>query len=168
MSLQRVATNATVGVLSGAVAVKAMDSVTTKLYQWESPSDKKREQDVSPGPSYDIAARDLAGRLGIALSDEQAKMAGQDFHEGLGFAAGLIYLALRRWTNLSPLAAALIVALGLWAGLDEGLTPAMGWSAPDSAYPLATHLRGFVGHLTLGAVVALMVEVLSGMLGRRQ
>ncbi len=30
------------------------------------------------------------------------------------------------------------------------MTPALGFSAPNRAYPLSTHLRGFVAHLVFG------------------
>jgi hypothetical protein len=50
----------------------------------------------------------------------------------------------------------------LFIVVDEGLTPALGLSAPDRAYPLSTHLRGFLGHLAYGAAVAATAEVLMG------
>jgi hypothetical protein len=52
------------------------------------------------------------------------------------------------------------MSLGLWGGIDELLTPAMGWNAPSSAYPLSTHIRGLVGHLALGAATAVTAETL--------
>jgi hypothetical protein len=42
--------------------------------------------------------------------------------------------------------------------VDEGLTPALRFSAPNRAYPLATHLRGFVAHLAYGLTVAAVTE----------
>ena len=44
--------------------------------------------------------------------------------------------------------------------LDETLTPAMGFSAPDRDYPAATHIRGFIAHLAFGAAVAATAELL--------
>jgi hypothetical protein len=44
--------------------------------------------------------------------------------------------------------------------VDEGLTPALGLSAPNLDYPLSTHLRGFLGHLAYGAAVAATAELL--------
>jgi hypothetical protein len=38
--------------------------------------------------------------------------------------------------------------------IDEGLKPLLGFSAPNRAYPLVTHLRGFVAHLVYGLGVA--------------
>ena len=38
--------------------------------------------------------------------------------------------------------------------VGEGLTPLLGFSAPNRAYPLVTHLRGFAAHLAFGLGVA--------------
>jgi hypothetical protein len=50
--------------------------------------------------------------------------------------------------------------MALFLGIDEGLTPLMGWSAPASASPPATHLRGLIGHLSLGATITVAAELL--------
>jgi hypothetical protein len=42
--------------------------------------------------------------------------------------------------------------------VDEGLTPALGFSAPNRAYPLVTHLRGVAAHLVYGLTVAAVTE----------
>lgn len=44
--------------------------------------------------------------------------------------------------------------------IDEGLTPALGYSAPNRDYPVLTHVRGFAGHLVFGAVNAAVAEAL--------
>jgi hypothetical protein len=51
--------------------------------------------------------------------------------------------------------------------LDEALTPAMGFSAPDRDYPMATHIRGFAAHLLFGAVIATAAELLFQVTGKR-
>ena len=66
----------------------------------------------------------------------------------------------RRVLHLNPIVAGLVAALALFLVVDEGLTPALGLSAPDRAYPLSTHLRGFLGHLAYGAAAAATTEVL--------
>jgi hypothetical protein len=38
------------------------------------------------------------------------------------------------------------------------MTPALGFSAPNRACPLCTHLRGFVAHLVFGLGVAATTE----------
>jgi uncharacterized membrane protein YagU involved in acid resistance len=123
-------------------------------------STKEGENNVSPGVSFELAARDLAARLGLALSDQEAKDIGSLFHYGLGLAAGEIYVLLRRGTSLRPMQASIVTGMTLFLGIDELLTPVMGWGAHPTAYPPATHIRGFLGHLTLGAVVAVVAEIL--------
>ena len=49
--------------------------------------------------------------------------------------------------------------------VDEGLTPALGLSAPNRAYPVATHLRGFLAHLVWGAAAALAAEAIYRLTG---
>ena len=78
----------------------------------------------------------------------------------VGVAGGLLYVGLRRLLHLNPLVAGLISAMALFLVVDEGLTPALGLSAPDSAYPVSTHLRGFLGHLAYGAAAAATAEIL--------
>ena len=42
--------------------------------------------------------------------------------------------------------------------VDEMLTPLLGFSAADRAYPVSTHVRGFLAHLAYGAVTAAVIE----------
>ena len=53
--------------------------------------------------------------------------------------------------------------------VDEGMTPLFGLSAPNRDYPLSTHPRGFVAHLTFGLGVAATAETVRwlGSNGRR-
>lgn len=161
MSGHALVKDAVIGAMSGYVGLQAMTPVTTKLQAMESHEDAEREKSVSPGVAYTIAAKDLAGRAGRKLDEKQATQVGSAFHLGLGLAAGEMYMLLRRGLHWGPALSGLVVASVLWAGVDEGLTPAMGWSAPDSAYPMSTHLRGAMGHLALGAAVALTAELLA-------
>ncbi len=50
--------------------------------------------------------------------------------------------------------------------VDEGLTAALGFSAPNCAYPLFTHLRAFVAHLVYGFAVGAVVEPAGFIAGR--
>ena len=80
------------------------------------------------------------------------------YHYLLGLGWAPVYVVIRRRTGLAPLAAGLVTGLGLWAGFDEGLVPTLGFSAPNRAYPVSTHLRGFVGHLVYGLTIMAIVE----------
>ena len=50
---------------------------------------------------------------------------------------------------------------------DEAMTPLLGFSAPNRAYPLVTHLRGFAAHLVFGLAVAATTETVWAVCGRR-
>ncbi len=50
---------------------------------------------------------------------------------------------------------------------DEGMTPALGFSAPNGAYPLSTHLRALVAQLAFGVAVGAVTEAAWRLLGRR-
>jgi hypothetical protein len=75
------------------------------------------------------------------------------FHSGLGMSWGTVYTLLRRLTPLPPPVAGLLTRASLSLLIDEGLTPLLGTSR-NRAYPLVTHLRGFVAHLVYGLSVA--------------
>ena len=61
---------------------------------------------------------------------------------------------------MRPLGAGLVTGAALLLVVDTGLTPALGLSAPNRAYPVATHLRGFLAHLVWGAAAALAAEAI--------
>ena len=44
--------------------------------------------------------------------------------------------------------------------VDEGMTPLLGFSAPNREYPFVTHLRGFAAHLAFGLGVAATAETI--------
>ncbi|MGH2443573.1 MAG: hypothetical protein ACRDFX_10480 [Chloroflexota bacterium] len=167
MGFRSLAQDGVIGLISGYVGGRVMNAATTKLQAMESPQAKEQEKRVSPGVSYEIAAKDLAQRAGIHVDDAQAGAIASFFHLGLGLGAGEFYVALRRITRLNPAVSGLTIALLLFGGIDEGITPAMGWSAPGPAYPPATHVRGLLGHLTLGATVLVVAEFLTWLMKPR-
>ena len=148
------------GCRGGYVGTKVMNPVTTKLYELAPEADKAREKAVSPGSPYRIGVQKAAALLGISLTEEQLNLAATAAPYMVGISGGLLYVALRRVLHLNPIVAGLVAALALFLVVDEGLTPALGLSAPDRAYPLSTHLRGFLGHLAYGAAAAATAEVL--------
>jgi hypothetical protein len=146
--------------LSGYIGVRVMDPVASAVYNLSSEADKEQEKQASPGVAYEVAARDLAARAGLHITDAEATAAAQAFHIGLGIQEGQIYVALRRRTGLGMFSAALLSGLALFVGVDEVLTPRLGWSAPASAYPRSTHVRGLIAHVTLGLATAISAEIL--------
>ncbi|MBX6311452.1 MAG: DUF1440 domain-containing protein [Isosphaeraceae bacterium] len=156
-----------IGLISGLVGTKVMEPVSMMLYEWEPEAVRRREDAVRPGPPYEIAAKKTAELLGLHLTDEQVKRFGMAFHYGLGMSWGPVYLLLRRKARLSPATAGLLTGAVMSLLVDEGMTPALGFSAPNRAYPLLTHLRGFAAHLAYGLGVAATAETLSGLMRRR-
>jgi len=75
---------------------------------------------------------------------------------------------LRRRAHLGGPLSALLTGAAMSAVADETLTPLLGFSAPNRAYPLATHARGVAAHLVFGAAVGAVSEVLWALTGRRR
>lgn len=149
------------GMIGGYVGTKVMEPVSMKLYELESEETRRKEDEARPGPPYLIAARKTIEALGIELSEEQLEMvATYVFHYGLGMSWGPPYAFLRRWTNHNPVSAGLLTGAVMSMLVDDGMTPLLGFSAPNRAYPLATHLRGFATHLAFGLGVATTVEAI--------
>jgi hypothetical protein len=65
---------------------------------------------------------------------------------------------LRHRARFGVPGAALATGIAMSVIADEGLTPLLGFSAPNRAYPLVTHLRGVAAHLVFGAAVAAVSE----------
>ncbi len=106
-----------------------------KLYELGSEEDRKREDEARP------ALRDCGKKtteaFGIELTEEQIQaLATYGFHYGLGMGWGPTYAFLRRWTNLDPVSAGLLSGALMSLIVDEGMTPLLGFSAPNRDYPL--------------------------------
>ncbi|MEX2291469.1 MAG: DUF1440 domain-containing protein [Mycobacteriales bacterium] len=153
--------------VAGYVGTKVMEPVGMKLYELESEADRRREDEVRPGPPYALAARKAADMVGLDLSDEQLERLSLAFHYGLAIQWAPLYAVLRRRTSLGPVPAGLATGAAMSLIADEMMTPAMGFSAPNRAYPLATHVRGLVGHLVFGLGVAATTELGWRLLRRR-
>ena len=140
--------------LGGYVGTKVMEPVSSRLYELESEQDRRREDEARPGMPYAIAARKTADLLGVTLTDKQHGRLALAFHYGLAVQWAPLYPLLRRKAGLGPVAAGLATGAAMSLIADEMMTPALGFSAPNRAYPLSTHLRGFVAHLVFGLGVA--------------
>ncbi len=144
--------------VAGYVGTKVMEPVSSRLYELESEHDRRREDEARPGMPYAIAARKAADLVGLRLSDRQHERLALAFHYGLAVQWAPLYPLLRRRTSLGPVAAGLATGAAMSLVADEMMTPALGFSAPNRAYPLSTHLRGFVAHLVFGLGVAAVTE----------
>ena len=148
-----------VGLLAG-LAATAVTGLAQEATDRATPERvRRREAAVRPGPSAQVAARRIAAEAGAPLDDAEATLAGRTLHYAIGSAWGLTYTLLRR-RGVGPVPAGLAAGLSLSLVVDEGIAPALGFSAPNSSYPALTHLRGVVNHLVYGASVAVAAEVL--------
>jgi hypothetical protein len=164
MNLRGIAANprsvdVAISAVTGYVAAKTvMDPVTVKLYEWEDPGARQREDALRPAQPYRIAAEKTTRLLGLALPDRLLDKLALGFHYGVAVSWAPLYALLRRSTKLGPVTAGVVTGASMALVVDEGLTPALGLSAPDRAYPLATHVRGIAGHLAFGLGVAALTE----------
>lgn len=156
-----------VSAVAGYAGTKAMEPVSMKLYERESEADRQREDAVRPGMPYEIAAKKIAGLVGVSLEGKALDRASLVAHYGLALSWSPLYLLLRRRTRLGPVPVGLATGAAMSAIADEWMTPALGFSAPNRAYPLATHLRGVAAHLAFGLGVAATTELLWAARGRR-
>jgi uncharacterized membrane protein YagU involved in acid resistance len=153
--------------LAGYVGTKAMEPVSMKLYQLESEQARTQEDEVRPGPPYRIAAQKIFGALGVKLEGKALEAASMGMHYGLAVSWSPLYVLLRRKTAMTTVGAGLTTGAAMSLIADEGMTPLFGFSAPNKAYPLVTHLRGFVAHLAFGLAVAATSELAWALRGRR-
>jgi hypothetical protein len=156
-----------VAALAGYLGTKAMEPVSQKVYELESDSDRAREDAARPGPPYRIAAEKTTHLVGLHLNNQQLDRAALVFHYGLALSWSPLYGLLRRATRVRPIPAGLATGTLMSLLVDELMTPAAGFSAPNRAYPLATHLRGVAAHLVFGLAVAAVTEAAWWLRGRR-
>lgn len=156
-----------VGAVSGYVATKIMEPVSSALYRWEPDQVRDREDRARPGPPFQIAADKTTARLGLELTEQQRHRAGLLVHYGLAMSWAPLYAVIRRrWHTPIPVTA-LAVGAAMSAIVDETLTPLLGFSAPNRAYPLPTHLRSVLAHLAFGAATAAVTETAWALRSRR-
>lgn len=143
MKLKPLLEDLAVSAVAGYAGTKAMEPVSMKLYEVESQADRDREDAVRPGPPYEIAARKIAKLLGVTLEGKGLDQASLTAHYALALSWSPVYMLLRRATSLGPLSAGLVTGAAMSAVADEWMTPALGFSAPNRAYPLSTHMRAW-------------------------
>ena len=154
-------TDIAVGFVAGLVATEVTNLAQVPLNRLTPARVKRVERRVRPGDtSSGVAARKVARGLDLSLDERRTKLLCQVIHFGTGMVWGPVYGLLRRHAGLRPVGAGLATGATMSLILDEGVVPALGLSAPNRAYPLFTHVRGFVAHLVFGAVAALTAEAI--------
>ena len=146
-----------VGASAGYLAGQVMDKATTWYYERQSDASKQREQELLPEGAPLASARKLAGLVGAEPTDDQAGTIAQAMHQSLGQLYGVVAAALTR-RGVSPMAAGVASGMGGFLLVDE-LANGLFFTPPPQAYPVESHLRGVVGHLTLGVTMGALLTV---------
>jgi hypothetical protein len=146
-----------VGTAAGFLAGQVMDRATTWFYERQSDDSKRRESEVLPEGAPMASARRLAGLIGAEPTDDQAGQLAAAMHRSLGQLYGVAAASLTR-RGVPPLAAGVAAGLGGFVLVDE-LANSLFFTPPPQAYPVESHLRGLVGHLTFGAATGVVLAV---------
>lgn len=152
------------GGVAGGVATWVMDLITTGVLKGQSPEVTQREEQAWPNgkPAIENAVDALESKASIRLDEKQRALVIQCIHYGLGAVPGAAYAVLRRRVPLLGAARGMLFGAGLWALNDEYLNTRLGFAGPFDAYPMETHLRGLIGHTTLGAATDTFIDALGG------
>ena len=146
--------NIWVGALVGYTASRTMDAATTWFYARQSEESRRREEELAPGGTLVQAGKQLGAAVGRDLFDAQAARVGLTAHRTLGMTYGIVANSLAR-RGRRPLYAGLAVGSAAWMVVDEGT------ALPTfTAYPVASHMRGFVGHGTFGVAAGLLLSLI--------
>ena len=145
-----------VGALVGYACSRAMDAVTTRFYAWQSAGSKRREEELAPGGTLVQLGKRLGSATGRDLDDEQAGRLGLAVHRTLGVGYGITAAALVR-RGVRPMTAGLAVGSAAFVLVDEGAA-----ISQFRAYPVESHLRGVVGHGTLGLGAGFLLSMIYG------
>jgi hypothetical protein len=146
-----------VGATAGYLASQVMDKATTWYYDRQSDASRQREQELLPEGAPLTSARKLAGLVGAEPTDDQVGTIALAMHQSLGQLYGVVAAALTR-RGVSPMAAGLASGMGGFLLVDE-LANGLFFTPPPQAYPVESHLRGAVGHLTLGVTTGALLAV---------
>ena len=146
-----------VGAAAGVAAGQVMDRATTWFYERQSDASRQRENELLPEGAPMASARKLAGLIGAEPTDDQTGQLAAAMHRSLGQLYGVAAAALTR-RGVPPVAAGVATGLGGFLLVDE-LANSLFFTPPPQAYPVESHLRGLVGHLTFGAATGVLLSV---------
>lgn len=142
------------GALAGYAASRTMDVATTWFYARQSEASKRREQELAPGGTLVQLGTQLGALAGRELDAEAAGRVGVAVHRTFGVTYGILAAVLVR-RGWRPVPAGLAVGTAAFVVVDEGTALPLATS-----YPLVSHLRGVVGHATVGLVIGLLLDLL--------
>ena len=145
--------NIWVGALAGYAASRTMDAATSWFYARQSEESKRREEELAPGGTLVQMGKQMGAAVGRDLTDAEAARVGVAAHRTLGMRYGVIANALAR-RGRAPMSAGLAVGTAAWMIVDEAT------ALPTfTSYPVASHVRGVVGHGTYGLACGALLSL---------
>jgi len=156
--------DALLGGLSGLFASWVTEQLQRPIMRAGGPTVKERERAARGGyePSTIRAARSVAALAGTSVPQERTRAAGEAVHYVTGASAAAVFGVLAPRIGLSALAAGALFGIAVWLVVDEGLTPALGFSRAPWRYPASTHVKALANHLVYGAAAGASYHLLGG------
>tara|TARA_R110002073_G_scaffold139085_4_gene289007 strand:+ start:2009 stop:2530 length:522 start_codon:yes stop_codon:yes gene_type:complete len=154
-----------IGLFAGFATTKVTEYAQQALWKVTPGPVRQLENQLRPGPPFRVAAEKTSKLAGFDLDDKKLQAAGMAFHYASDIGWGPVYCLMRRSAGMETLGAGVATGLSMSIILDEVVTPAFGFSAPNKEYPTVTHLRGLLGHLVYGLTLAGTAEALYHLAG---
>ena len=151
------------GASSGFAASFLMDMATTAYLARQSEQSVRRQDELAPGGAPALFVRRVAALVGADLGVEESEPYALVLHRTLTSGYGAASAALvgpRR----SPMRAALLATTAALVLVDEGLPMLRIVPAPQE-WPVESHIRGVVGHVTLGLGIGALLSVADRLTG---
>ncbi len=152
-----------IGAASGYLAGFAMDRATNAYLARQSEESIAREDELAPGGAPALFVRRAAGVVGAELSVEASEPYALALHRTLTATYGLAAAALVG-PERSPMGSAFAAAGAALVFVDEGL-PTLRIVPAPSEWPLESHLRGVIGHLTLAVGIGVLLNLAQRLFG---
>lgn len=146
-----------IGAASGYAASFLMDLATDAYLARQSERSVCRQDELAPGGAPALFIRRAAGLAGAEIGVERSEAQALVLHRALTSAYGAAAAALVS-SERSPMRAGLLATTAALVLVDEGL-PALRIVPPPQQWPFESHVRGVVGHLTLGLGIGAILSV---------
>ncbi len=146
-----------IGVAIGYCSGKVMDKATGWFLERQSEASRRREEEIAPGGTPELAGKKLARLVGGGATDAEAARIGLFVYGALRLAYGIGAAALVR-AGIPPMRAAIMTGAAAFLVVDEGVNSTL-FTPPPQAYPIESHLRGVVGHIAYGVAAGAMLAV---------
>jgi uncharacterized membrane protein YagU involved in acid resistance len=150
------------GFIAGTISAWIMDRATWFVQDRQPPETLKRERaawkDGLDVPH--VAVYRLRKAASFPAKREQPSTLGILLHYLFGIGPAILYASLRERDQRYSADRGLLYGLAIFLLWDEALSVATGIASPPQAYPWQAHLRGLVGHLSLGVATHVALTAL--------